>query len=174
VDLSEELASDLGRVRRKVVFHEKSCDEKKHEKMLQSDSDEEGISDESESEIESASNSDIDSNSGSDSSAEDEVKRKSEILNIEHTDTSSVSEDSSKDKINLSGKNKSKKQKPKGTVAVAEYKLLKMMDEDVDEFGNEDECKEQSDEDDGKLSDEVPTKKQKLIDEEVKENKSHR
>jgi hypothetical protein len=176
--LPEELVSNSGRIRRKVVFPEKSSSEEEYEETMQSDSDEESICDEPEGELESSSDSDIDSKPGSDSNNEGGVTRKAKAFDIKHKDALPVTEDSNKDKIHLSSENKSKEQKLKGALAEAEYKLLNMMDGDgdVDVFGNiEDECKEHGDEnDDDESSDEVPTKKLKVTDEEMKENQSER
>lgn len=172
--LPEEVVSNSGRIRRNMVFPERVSNELEYEETIQSDSDEKSICDEPEVELESDSDLDIDSHSGCDRRNEDGVTRKAETFDIKHKDASVVTEDSDEhdeDKIHLSSENKRKKQKLRGALAEAEYKLLKMLDGDVDGFGNnEDECKEHGDE----SSDEVPTKKLKLIDEELKENQSER
>jgi hypothetical protein len=174
VGLSEELVSDLGIIRRKVVFAGKLSDEEKHEETTQSASDVEsisGISDEAEAELESASDSDIDSNSESESDDEMEVTRNPESSHTEYKDALPIAEDHSMDKTNLDSENKRKKKKQKGPLAEAECRLLDMMGEDVDDLRNEYE-------EDGHVhdesSDEVPAKKRKLTGDEVRENQSDR
>jgi hypothetical protein len=173
--LPGELVSNSGRIRRKVEFPEKSSNEWECEETGQSDSNEESIYVQTESELESASDSDIDSSSGSDCN-EDGIKIKAMTFYTKHKDALPVAEESNKDKIHLSTENNSKEQKVKGGVTEAECKLLNMVDGDVDDLENdEDECKEHGDEDDnGESSDEVPTKKLKLIGEELKENRPER
>lgn len=163
VGLSEELTSDSGRIRRRVVFRENTSNEEKHEETIQSDSDEESLSDETEDELESVSDSDIDSISGSDSHDEIDTERKSETSDTKYRDALHVAEDSNKDKTNLNSENESKKWKLKCAVAEAEYKLLNMMDADVDSSVNEEnECEEHGSVHDDESSDEVPAKKLKL------------
>jgi hypothetical protein len=174
VGLSEELTSDSGRIRRRVVFPENTSNEEKHEETVQSDSEEESLSDETEDELESVSDSYIDSISGSDSHDEIDAKRKSETSDTKSRDALHIAEDSSKDKSNLNSENESKKRKLKCAVAEAEYKLLNMMDADVGSSGNEEnECEEHGSVHDDESSDEVPAKKLKLtID--VKKNQPER
>lgn len=158
--LSEKLVSNLGRIRRKVVFPERSSRKGEHEETMQSDSDEESVCGEPEGELETASDSDVVGSSGSDSSDEGWVKGKANTLDTKHKGALLIAGDSSEENINFSSENKSKKQKLKGTLADTEYRLLNMM------AGDEDECDDEEDE--------VPTKKLKLIDAEVKENQSRR
>ena len=169
--VSEELVCDTSRLRRKVVFCGKLSDEEKREETAQSDPDGESISDETDAELESASDSDIDSNSESESNDEMEVTRKPKSSDMEYKDVLFKGQNRSKDKINFGSENQKKKEKHKGALAEAEGRLLEMMGEDVDDFGNEYE-------EDGHMhdesSDEVPAKKRKLADDEVRETQSER
>jgi hypothetical protein len=167
---SEELVSDSVRIRRKVVFPVKMSDEK-HEETTQNYSDEDSTSDEAEAELESASDSDICSNSESESNNEMEVTREPESLNMEYKGAVPIAKDHGKINVNLDSESKRKKHKRKGALAEAEYKLLDMICEDVDDFGNEYE-------EDGHVhdesSDEVPAKKRKLTDDGMQENQLDR
>ena len=169
--VSEELVCHTDRIRRKVVFSGKLSDEEKHEETIQSDPDEDSISDDAESELGSASDSDIDSNSESESNDEMEVTRKPKSSNMEYNDALLKGQDPSKDKINLGSENQKKKEKHKGALAEAEGRLLEMMGEDIDDFRNEYE-------EDGHMhdesTDEVPAKKRKLTGDEVRETQSER
>ncbi|PNF19889.1 hypothetical protein B7P43_G12284 [Cryptotermes secundus] len=170
VGLSEELISDSGRIRRRVVFPESSSNEDKHEETIENDSDEENLSDKSEDELESDSDSYIDSIAGSNSHDEVDTKRKSDTSDTKYRDALHIAEDCNQDKTNLYGKNEIKKRKLKSTVAEAEYKLLNVMDVDVDNSGNkEDICEEHGSVHDDVSSDEEPAKKLKLTTD-VKEN----
>lgn len=172
--LSEELISDSGRIRRRVVFPENTSTEERHEETIQNDSDEESLSDKAEDELESVSDSYIDSISESNSHDELDTKRKSDTSDTKYRDFLHVAEDSNKDKTNQNGENERKKRKLKSAVAEAEYKLLNMMDVDVGNSGNEeDECEEHGSVHDDESSDEVPAKKLKLTTD-VKENQRER
>jgi hypothetical protein len=172
VGLSEELVSDSGRIRRRVVFPEVT-NEERHKETIHSDSDDESLSDKAEDELESVSDSYIDSNSESDSLDELDVKRKSETSDTKYRDALHIAEDLNKNTTNLNSENDRKKRKLKGAVAEAEYKLLSMMDEGVGDSGNEeDECEERVSVHD-ESSEEVPAKKLKLTYD-MKENQPER
>ena len=169
--VSEELVCDMARIRRKVVFSGKLSDEEKCKETTQSDLDEESRSDETDAELGSASDSDIDSNSESESNDEMEVTRKPKSSKMGYKDTLLKGQDPSKDKINFGSEKQKKKEKHKGALAEAEGRLLEMMGEDVDDFGNEyEEDAHMHDE----SSDEVPAKKRKLTGDEVRETQLER
>lgn len=172
--LSEELISDSGRIRRRVVFPESTSNEDKHEETIENDSEEENLSDKSEDELESDSDSYIDSIAGSNSHDELDTKRKSDASDTKYRDALHIAEDCNQDKTNLYGKNEIKKRQLKSTVAEAEYKLLNVMDVDVDNSGNEEDiCEEHDSVHDDVSSDEEPAKKLKLTTD-LKENQCER